>query len=278
MRLVIFKKGISVPTSVAVVCISMLLGTSASGQLYEGKVQPLAIKEVALPPLGVAHYRTSGVYPQVSGSGANLNRVNEALKSNALKNESAFAAVAAKENMALGTHISQFQGRYDAVLNVKYASASTKIVSTMEAIIFGYPGGEPSATWDATSINVESGDTIGVLKSLFARPKIALAFVANRVHSMVLTGNSETDHCVQQMDFVNRLHIGKPIGNFSANSIDYKYLSLTATGLMVGFNQGQVAADACGSVATIVPFSELRHYFSKNGAGIVRALRQPASK
>src|SRR6266852_4532460 len=75
---------------------AVVTGTSAKTGIH-ARASPLTVLARPTPALRVPHYRTSGTYPQVSGNGVDLRRVNAALRNTVLAEQQRYARVALKQ-------------------------------------------------------------------------------------------------------------------------------------------------------------------------------------
>jgi hypothetical protein len=55
---------------------------------------------------------------------------------------------------------------------------------------------------------------------------------------------------------------------------NYKTFALTANGIAVGFDQGDVAGESCGSVEVVVPYKPVLPYMNSFGKRLVFGVRQ----
>jgi hypothetical protein len=238
--------------------------------------QALEVEEVALPPLGVPHYESSGTYLRVSSPSISLRVVNKVLQSSALADEKDYAALALRYERQLGKALPVEFGRYLVMPQKGLVSASSVVVSALIPVEEAYPAGVVDELWQSQTVESASGRAVAGLQALFSNPKRALSVVADRVYREVVTGKSGTDLCVQQVEG-HHVTRGPPPGAFAPTAADYRYFALTPSGVAIGIPQGAVASDACGRVEVTIPYLTLQPYFNSLGRLLVSGVRRPVT-
>jgi hypothetical protein len=238
--------------------------------------QALVVEEVALPPLGVPHYWSSGEYLRVSFPNISTRVINKVLRRSALADEKDYAALALREERSLGRTLPVELGRYAVTPEKGLVSASSVVVSALIPVEEAYPAGVVGEVWQSQAVETASGRAVVDLQQLFSYPKQALLVVADRVYSDVVTGKSPTDLCVQEAEG-HQVTRGPPPGAFAPTAADYRYFALTPTGVAIGIPQGAVASDACGRVEVTIPYLTLHPYFNSLGRRLVSGVRPPVT-
>ena len=238
--------------------------------------QALVVEEVALPPLGVPHYWSSGTYLRVSSPNISLRVVNRVFRSSALADEKDYAALALREERSLGRTLPVELGRYAVTPEKGLVSASSVVVSALIPGEEAYPAGVVDEVWQSQTVETASGRAVVDLQQLFSNPKRALSVVAEHVYLDVVTGKSGTDLCVQEAEG-HEATGGPPPGAFAPTAADYRYFALTPAGVAIGIPQGAVASDACGRVEVTIPYLILHPYFNSLGRSLVAGVRPPVT-
>jgi len=232
--------------------------------------------EVALPPLNVRHFTSSGFYLQVSNPNVSLTKTNEALRASALGYERAYAAWAKSEEAGYDGSLPKEPGRYLVVLSPQLISANSVVVSELIPVVEDFPGAAANEVWQSITVQVGSGSPIMSFSQLFNNPHRALDIIATRTYYGVLHGHSPSDLCAQN----NQRGVPGPtvpIGGFSPRAANYRYFALTRAGIAIGIPQGAVASDDCGRLEANIPFSILRPYLNALGRSLTSGVQSPIS-
>jgi hypothetical protein len=257
---------VAVLTGAAILCAAAYSG-NPDRFARPDQVVTLTVARSPTPPLPVRHYRTSGTYPQVSGGRLDLKAVNAALRKTVLDEERRFAQVALKQE-AKALPPPQYFGTFQTSTNLTLISASTVVVSALVPLEELFPGGTDGAKWLSVTVRVPSGSRVRLL-DLFAHPSQGLRALAEAVRGRVVTGN----RCVGS---ALRARFGRIfLKGFAPTLENYRHFALTASGLTVGFPNGQIAYPGCGRIYATVPYAALRPYWSKLGSEMVAGVRQP---
>jgi hypothetical protein len=242
---------------------SGLLGQASGAGAVPARVLPLLVVETKVPPLPVAHYVTSGTYPQFASADVSLGRVNKTLRDAVLADQASYTPLARR---ALPP-VRGWTGVYSVAPTPSLMSASTVAVSVLLPDTELYPGGNDGAGWISATARVPSGSLVG-LSDLFARPGLALD---------ALAAASRQNGCIAVA-----LHypgLGASVAPWLKPTMsNYRYFALTPRGLAVGFEQDTVASPPCGRVEVTVPYSVLRPYLSSLGVTLIAAVRRPRSR
>jgi hypothetical protein len=255
--------GASVPSSTAA-------GAATPTAPPTGSVAAATAPTVTLmadPPLG-APFRASSkaTFPQVAGAGLNLAAVNAALRAKFLADEATFAHGDPGNTCPVTSPVCK-GAFYQAAPDV--TAASTGVISVLTSVDDFYPGAaHPYQHWIATTLQVPSGHEVG-LTDLFRSPPAALLVVARAVRAKLQKSNS----CITQSWYgVSPTAFASGINPVPAN---YRDFALTPVGLDVGIDQGQTAAEACGSYEVLVPWTGLRSALTSLGADLVGSAIAP---
>ena len=133
----------------------------------------------------------------------------------------------------------------------------------------GPPGTGDGQQWLAVTVRVPSGKRV-TIEELFAEPKKGLAALAEEARSRLVAAN----------DCVKRSQDDPIVGDlnrkgFAPTARHYRHFALTAGGLAVGFDLGDVAGIPCGRVRVTVPYDPLRPLLSSLGNRLVDGVRAP---
>jgi hypothetical protein len=235
--------------------------TSTSGSVSPG-ASLLAVREIGDPPLGAPFPAAlHATYPQVSGDGLDLSRVNSALRSIFVSDERSFAH--GEPGPCTTQCASAF---YRSVADVTIAS--TSVVSVMASVEGFYPGAaHPYQHWLAVTVQVPSGRRLR-LADLFQTPLGALQLIAPVVRTKL-----KGDPCIaQSWQGISPDAFATGINPTPQN---YSNIALTPNALEIGIDQGQTAAEACGSRKVLVPWSAVRSPLTSLGTQLVAALAPP---
>jgi len=129
---------------------------------------PLTVFEAPVPPLGVRHVYSSGVYPHVRGAGIDLRAVNAALREAGVADERSFRPYARKERREIErqrpkTVYFDSRGRYLMWIDRSLVSASTVVVSALlPATSEVFEGQEGDDSWLPMTFFVPSGRRVRI--------------------------------------------------------------------------------------------------------------------
>ena len=138
------------------VCGGLLDQASGAGA-PSARVVPLLIVETKVPPLPVAHYVTSGTYPQFASADISLRRVNKTLRDAVLADQAGYTPLARR---ALPPPVRGWTGVYNVAPTPSLMSASTVAVSVLLPDTELYPGGNDGAGWISATARVPSGSLV----------------------------------------------------------------------------------------------------------------------
>ena len=244
-------------------CSSSSKTTSTTSTVSTPPTTPLAstltVTQVAEPALGAPFPATlKATYPQVHSPSVDLTKVNAVLRSVSIADEQQFA----HGEPVPCTGAICTKGSYTASPEVTVASV--QVVSVLTSIQGFYPGAaHPNQHWLAINVEVPSGKRIA-LADLFQNPIAALKLIAPVVRT-----NLKDDRCIAP-SWQGTPATAFPTG-IGPTPQNYSSLALTPAGLDVGFDQGQIAAEACGSREVIVPWSVVQSSLTTLGAQWVAA-------
>jgi hypothetical protein len=218
---------------------------------------PLALVTAPTPRLRVARYDTSGTLAQVRGGNLDLRKVNAALRAAVLADQREFAPFARRG--AIGT-AKRYRGVYRTVVDRRFASASTVVVSALMPAIEQFPGGSLGNGWVAATVRVPSGTPVAI-SDLFADPSRGVRVLAAEWKTRFRRASPDAWPCV-------RLHPSsyRPVPR------NYRHFALTPRGVVVGFWQEA----ACNRLQATVPYSVLRPYLSGLGSRLIAGVRPPS--
>lgn len=227
-------------------------------------VTKLAVTFLPNPPYG-GDFVTSGTYPQVTGV-ADLGSINGALRDLVVKDQRADQA----KFLNYGPpNPGDGPGTYGTYPEKGSISASSAVVSVLIPTTAIYPGGNDGDSWVSATLLVPSATAVS-LDELFATPSVGMAALANAARTQILS----TSACVQQDynsdDFGGTKHLDEGISPSAAN---YHNFALSPVGLVLGFDQGQLAIEACDAQTTTIAWSQLTPFLSKLGQQVVSELR-----
>jgi hypothetical protein len=256
-------------TTVLVVAIAAPFAPAARAVAATGSRTPvpLHIVEIAIPPLSVAGYQSSGTFPQVSGADIPLDAVNAGLRQAVLDDQMRYshsARQAVADNRAGG---SSGVGMYETIPNRRFLSASTVVVSVLIPDEELYPYGNDGEGWISTTLIVPSGATVSLL-SLFTDGSRGLQALARADAAQAW----KTNPCIHTASFHNfvtaRMWTHPTAGTFET-------FALSPSGMAVGFPNGLIGAEACGRIAVTIPYITVRPYLSKKGKALVAGVLEP---
>lgn len=223
--------------------------------------RPLTVFEARVPPLGVRHVYSSGVYPQVRGSGVDLTAVNSALREAVLADERSFRPYAKRDRAELEgqrpkTVYFSSRGRYLMWIDRKLVSASTVVVSALlPATGETFEGQEGGDSWLPMTILVPSGRRV-TLTALFRNVNQALLVLqrAWKTHPGI------AGRCARTYWEI-----------FTPRVENYRAFALTPTGLALGSTE----TGACYRFVIIVPYRAVQPDLGNLGKRLVNAVRKP---
>jgi hypothetical protein len=219
--------------------------------------RPLHLSRITIPDLGVAHYRTSGTYPQVAGRGLDMTAVNAALSSTAMRDERDWRKAARQHARATYKEMPvSFRGVYQQRFTTNMAVANTALVSVMYPTLSLFPGGNDGGGWLSTTVKVPSARPI-TLANLFGADWLNI--VARQTRFEV----EQLQYCQPHgLRGLERRFYDKGLEPKPAN---YTHFSLTADGVDIGLQQGQIGAEACGTKRITLPWTTLEDDLTPRG-------------
>lgn len=219
-------------------------------------VSALVVVRAPTPPLRVARFDTSGTYPQVSGPGDGLRRVNAALRGAVLADQRTYAAYARREKPKIQY---KAHGVYRTVVDRRLLSASTVVVTTlMPTTRELFPGQHGGDGWLGITVRVPSGTRV-TIRDLFRNPNRGLRVLAGAWKARIRQGPGGP--CLRIYSDV-----------YEATAENYGAFALTARGIAVGSPE----VEACYRLVATVPYRVLQSYLSDLGARLVDGVRAPA--
>ena len=217
-------------------------------------VSALVVVRARTPPLRVAHFRTTGTYPQVVG----LHRVDAGLRRAVLADEHEYARYAHREKPKVGYRA---EGVYSTAVDRRLLSASTVVVSTlMPAKRELFPGQNGGDDWLGITVRAPSGVRI-VLADLFASPQGGLRVLAAAWRARI--GRTSAAPCLRAYPEA-----------YAARIRNYRASALTPRGVVVGMPE----IGACYRLVATVPYRVLRPYLSDLGGALVAGVRTPKAQ
>lgn len=218
----------------------------------------LQYEPVVVPTMS-AEFNPTGTYPQITGQ-RGLEKVNAAIRD----------AIVADQNRlwerrdTYAEYAKGEKGDYFILDEGRYVSASSAIVSILLPVNQSLPGSRHSSSWVSVTVVVPSGDRVE-LTDLLLDPVKGLDFVARATIEHYL---ADSESCV----YANMIS-GGPISGLDPTIDNYGRFALMPSGLVIGFEAGQIAGMACGSQVATIEWRDLEPYLSERGASLVSALR-----
>ena len=240
---------------------SMLAVSSAATE--RPRASPLLVVPRPTPPLRVPHYRTRGTYPQVSGRGLDLRRVNAALRHSEQKR---YARVALAEEARSSDPIRlRYKGRFQTSTVARLISANTVGVSALIPLDEIFPGGHEAGYWLSLTLLVPSGTRLR-LPDLFTNRSVTLRAIAAAAQRTLVRKNSCVRLSLARDPLLKR--------GFAPTIKNYRHFALTARGLMIGFPIGQVASGVCNRVQATIPYPALQSRLSRPAKDLIATIRE----
>jgi hypothetical protein len=237
---------------------------------------PLTLIQLTLPPMpsppAPAKVAWSAHYPQVSGAGLELRAVNVALRTPIETDEHRWAQTWKHLSGSghCGVRVHCLPGERSSYGSKLYVGAASSVVVSLLTLVGGaYPAGTYSQYWIPTTVEVPSGTAV-TLGTLFDHERSALAVLAAHASAAL-----KQVACVEQVWTLppNISSVWK--SGASPTEDNYRRFALTPTGLEIGFDQGQVADEACGAHKVLVSWAAVRPFLSALGARLAKAAVRP---
>jgi len=242
---------------------SMLAVSSAATE--RPRASPLLVVPRPTPPLRVPHYRTRGTYPQVSGRGLDLRRVNAALRHSLLSEQKRYARVALAEEARSSDPIRlRYKGRFQTSTVARLISANTVGVSALIPLDEIFPGGHEAGYWLSLTLLVPSGTRLR-LPDLFTNRSVTLRAIAAAAQRTLVRKNSCVRLSLARDPLLKR--------GFAPTIKNYRHFALTTRGLMIGFPIGQVASGVCNRVEATVPYAAFRSGLNRPAKDLIATIR-----
>lgn len=166
-----------------------------SGTVRVAVPHPLRVSEARVPR-AFPRLRVAGTYPQVSGVGPNLGRVNRVILSAIVNKERQLAPSTRVTNRLPAVFMTASAGRF--------VSASTTVVSVLLPTVELFPGGNDGTRWLAVTIRVATGREVG-LRSLFDDPARGIAALARSARHRLTAANACVRRSVAKLEVVRDL-------------------------------------------------------------------------
>jgi hypothetical protein len=237
-------------------------GTRATKTKLNNEALSLTIKDVRTPRFRVERYKTSGVYPEVSNGGMKLVAVNRAIRHAILADQREYAPDArwAAKFKNIYTRV------YRTVIDHRYISASTVVVSVLMPTTRLYPGGSLGDQWLAITVRVPSGKVVSI-NDLFNDPNVGVKTLAKAWLERARYNSGPRNNwksCINP--YLSDDYAAKPAS--------YREYALTQKGIVVGFPQ----QETCSRITETVPYSVLEPYLSKSARVLITGVRLPQWK
>jgi hypothetical protein len=199
------------------------------------------------------------VYPQVTGAGVSLTKVNKVLR-----------RVVTAHQQTLSRSCPTYRtikGIFRTYVDRSLISASTALVSVLLPTLEVPPGGSEGETWLSVTVEVPSGSIISFKRMITDRPADIDALMA-----VVRKEAARQSVCVR-----NSLDDPQLGANFARgfSRISTDDFVLTADGLVIGFANGVVAGPACGRIKVRVPYRLIEPHLNEFGRTLVGVIRPP---
>lgn len=225
--------------------------TTVAAALLARPVRSLTLVGAATPCLPVQGDATSGSYPAVLGVSKGAARANIALRRAVVSDQLGLAQSVKRHLVRRGG------GIYETAIDPDLVSASTTVVSALIPALKPYPGGAEGRTWIATTVEAQSGRTIG-LAEILGHASLALSRLVrtweSRPRAVTLSARVARDPAA-----------------YTPTLGHYRLFALTPAGLAFGFPQGPDGP----RFATVVPYRLVHPYLSRLGRRLVAGVRRP---
>ncbi len=250
--------------------VPILLTFVAVAAAEPSTVVPLTVSRSAVPGVGLSYIQTSGSLPQVSGR-TGLTGVNRVLRNLVVSDLERFRAEAVTGWAYLPPIDRTNVGYYETSVNRRFVSASTSVVSVLLPVTDEFPLGITSEFWLSRTIDVQSARWVS-LGDMFTNRASGLRAVARLAERKILAPGT----CAR----LTSAGLNRPIysSGWSPVASNYKTFALTANGITIGFDQGAVAAEGCGSVEVLVPYKPVLPHMNAYGKRLVSGVRQARMK
>ena len=143
------------------------------------------------------------------------------------------------------------------------SSASSAVVSYLIATTALYPGGNDGDGWTSATLLVPSAKAVS-FTDLFSDPQQSLTTIAALAKDNFISA----DACLAQS-----LTQGFGTDGLTPTPDNFRQFAITPAGLSIGFQQGQLGAEACGRKLFTVSWDKLRPLLSAEGNQLVSELR-----
>jgi hypothetical protein len=234
----------------ALLVVAPLSGAAASAHA-------LTVYPQKIPPSHERLLTASGTFPQVSGSGFELSRVNSTVRNAVVDDERSFAA----RVRSSGADPRAQPGVYRMTPYRRLMSASSSVVSALIPIIRILPGLNGGAEWFSVTVDASTGRPVR-LRDLFSVPSQGLRVLASAARSELF----QLRPCIRESAPYTRR-------GFEPRFSNYRYFALLPHGLAIGFSVGEVADIPCGRAIATVPYAVLSRSLSPLGRTLIAGVR-----
>ena len=231
------------------------------------EVVSLPVLKARTPPVRHCQIKTSGTFPQVSGTGLDLARVNRGIRRALIDDERRFASLVRlhpSNPPPCGAHGPW--GEYVTAPKISLVSASSVVVSALIPTTKIMPGLNRGSEWFSFTVDAKTGQRVR-LGALFAHPASGVRTLASAARRQLVRDNL----CVR-----NSVDANPTLAHgFDPSFNRYRYFALLTGGIAIGFPVDRVGGAVCGRVDVTVPYSVVRPYLSTLGQRLIRGTRKP---
>jgi hypothetical protein len=167
-----------------------------------------------------------------------------------------------------GSYVGNAPGSYGSYIDPNLISESASLVSGLLPTIGWAPGENGTYQgWTAFSFAMPSGRSIDLLDALFARPSVALGFIA-LLTTKQFCSTQPGFPCFETSPVDAEAEMG--LGPTRSN---YQYMALVPSGLAIGFPEGQLSPTMSNGI--VIPYRQLQPYLSANGKRLIALAAAP---
>ncbi len=268
---------IQMPFSVRAVAFALSIGITVAScvmavvprdrGVISQSAEPASLVLAAIPRLGVAHYRTEGVYPTLGPGAPDAAFVSRAMEQVIRHDQRAFRRRAfADVSSTSGSLARSCPGRYSITPDLSLVGSSRRIFSVLLPVDRRLICGNDGEDWIAVNLDLESKSKISI-SQLIGDDGDALRSFASSVRRQLVTGNS----CVRASWKVPRARLSY-FRVLTPRLENFRSFSLTPRDVAVGFPVGSVAGIPCGRVRALVPYTEIIGILSRYGREATEAV------
>lgn len=225
----------------------------------------VTVWEWSIPPLHVPYYRTFGRFPNVKESGANLTKVNAALREDVTSDELAYANQAESQEShelsdgAPRSLFKKYPGLYQ-VLTPFVLTANRELISLLVPITRLFPGGTEGSGWISKTLTVPSGKPVALSEVVTSWMDFTGA-LSSKSNVVARCGGRKLSQPL----------IAGIIRAVQTMATPPTHFALSASDLVLGYSNGEVAALSCSRVSIAIPYRVASPYFTRLGRTLMAA-------